>query len=392
MQELDLSVLAQSLSRLTGLPVRILRKDKEPQFFSKSLFPFDPFMRDYSAQARMDQAEGYLSTYSEPSYFFYVGIKVKGQLLVIGPDRLSLPSDGDRLTFALSVSKSEKETKDLLLALKTLPSMPVDVLIESLSLIAYTVTGSKPSAELELSALTPPEPAASASEGKTPAQEETMFIERRIHDFIRGGNESGLKEFMSHIPFVQGGTLAPSLSRQAKNMFVVTATLASRAAIEGGLDIGQALSLSDTYISQSEAMLSQKDILSLQYQMLLDYARRVALLHSEGKMTKLVQDVENLLLIHLEDPLSIEEMAESLALSRATLERRFRQESGTTIEKERTRIRLSETKRLLRETNQDLETIRRQLGYGSLTAFSLRFKKETGISPSSYRKQNLRLL
>ena len=50
---------------------------------------------------------------------------------------------------------------------------------------------------------------------------------------------------------------------------------ASRAAIKGGIDAEDALSLSDEYIRKCELMTGVDSIVNLQYHMVLDYTRRV---------------------------------------------------------------------------------------------------------------------
>ena len=73
--------------------------------------------------------------------------------------------------------------------------------------------------------------------------------------------------------------MAQDQLRQRKNLFIVTATLVSRAAIQGGMQVEDAFSLSDSYIRQCERMASPDRIANLQYRMLLDYTERVERLH-----------------------------------------------------------------------------------------------------------------
>lgn len=53
--------------------------------------------------------------------------------------------------------------------------------------------------------------------------------------------------------------------RQVKNLFIVAATLVSRAAIQGGLDTEEALSLSDAFIQRCELLGTPDRITNLQY-------------------------------------------------------------------------------------------------------------------------------
>ena len=88
---------------------------------------------------------------------------------------------------------------------------------------------------------------------------------------IEKGDVGALCEWLSHAPSVRGGVIANDGLRQFKNTFIVTATLASRAAIKGGMDAEDALSLSDDYIRKCELMSGVDSIVNLQYHMVLDY-------------------------------------------------------------------------------------------------------------------------
>jgi AraC family transcriptional regulator len=64
----------------------------------------------------------------------------------------------------------------------------------------------------------------------------------------------------------------------------------------------------------------------------------------------------------------------------------FTQTEGLTIEKYYIQHRIKKAKQLLSNTHFPLTEIAYQLGYSSLNYFSNQFKKETGLSPSTYKK------
>lgn len=79
----------------------------------------------------------------------------------------------------------------------------------------------------------------------------TYNQEQQILRLVRKGDVSALTKWMEAAPAIRGGALASEQLRQIKNTFIVTATLASRAAIHGGLSTEEAFSLSDAYIQRS---------------------------------------------------------------------------------------------------------------------------------------------
>ena len=75
--------------------------------------------------------------------------------------------------------------------------------------------------------------------------------------------------------------------------------LASCAAIQGGMQVDDAFTLSDSYIRQCELLSSPERIVNLQYRMLLDYAERVERLHRGKASSKLAADAANYVQHHL---------------------------------------------------------------------------------------------
>ena len=92
--------------------------------------------------------------------------------------------------------------------------------------------------------------------------------EQQILRLVRKGDVPALTKWMEAAPAIRGGALASEQLRQIKNTFIVTATLASRAAIQGGLSTEEAFSLSDAYIQRCEFLRTMDQITNLQYHVL----------------------------------------------------------------------------------------------------------------------------
>ncbi|BCY10608.1 GlxA family transcriptional regulator [Actinoplanes sp. L3-i22] len=72
-------------------------------------------------------------------------------------------------------------------------------------------------------------------------------------------------------------------------------------------------------------------------------------------------------------------------MSVRSLNRRFREQTGTTPLQWLLRARIRRAQHLLEATDQPVESIAGQVGFGSPTAFRDRFKRIVGTSPQSYR-------
>ncbi|MFE2507636.1 GlxA family transcriptional regulator [Streptomyces naganishii] len=84
--------------------------------------------------------------------------------------------------------------------------------------------------------------------------------------------------------------------------------------------------------------------------------------------------------------LALEEIAARAGMSTRTLNRRFREQTGTTPSRWLHRARVRRAQHLLETTPYPVERIAAQTGFGSPTAFRERFRRVVGTSPRAYRQ------
>jgi transcriptional regulator GlxA family with amidase domain len=84
--------------------------------------------------------------------------------------------------------------------------------------------------------------------------------------------------------------------------------------------------------------------------------------------------------------LTLEDIAAHAGMSTRTLNRRFREQTGTTPLQWLHRARVRRAQYLLETTAYPVERIAAQAGFGSPTAFRERFKRVVGTSPYAYRR------
>ncbi|MFF4710304.1 GlxA family transcriptional regulator [Streptomyces eurythermus] len=89
---------------------------------------------------------------------------------------------------------------------------------------------------------------------------------------------------------------------------------------------------------------------------------------------------------HCDRDLTLDEMASKAGMSTRTLNRRFRDQTGTTPLQWLHRARVRRAQYLLETTDHPVERIAAQTGFGSPTAFRERFRRVVGTSPQGYRK------
>jgi len=83
--------------------------------------------------------------------------------------------------------------------------------------------------------------------------------------------------------------------------------------------------------------------------------------------------------------ISVDQVAEEVAMSRRSLEKRFRESIGRTILEEIQLTRLERAKRLLLETTYPISKVAELAGFGSAGYFIQFFQKQVGKTPRKYR-------
>ena len=163
--------------------------------------------------------------------------------------------------------------------------------------------------------------------------------------------------------------------RQVKDTFIVSTTIFSRAAIEGNMDVKEALSLSDLYIQKMELMKNIDDITSLQMQMLNDYTGHVAKIKGNQNYSPFLIKLNKYIINHLSDAIKSEDLCLALYISKSSLFSKIKKETGMTLSEYILNIKINESKNLLKYTSKPIAVISAYLGFSSQSHFNNTFKK-----------------
>ena len=90
---------------------------------------------------------------------------------------------------------------------------------------------------------------------------------------------------------------------------------------------------------------------------------------------------------HSKKPIRVSEVVERVAMSRRSLEERFRKYRSRSIQEEIRRVRINRVIQMLVETNLPVSRIAMELNYPSIEHISRYFRKEKGTSPQAYRRK-----
>ncbi|MBQ6235829.1 MAG: helix-turn-helix domain-containing protein [Clostridia bacterium] len=394
MGKIDYVYLAKSIASLSGIPVRVFEGETELCRFFPVNLPKDPIALYRSEIMGISEHVGYFAT---PLFHCYGVLNAGKRKLVIGPTSQIMADNQKLKELAFRLDVPKEEVPAFLDGMNAIVRTPVETLLEMLCTINHFLNDGE---TVKISDITIHETElrqlkAGAEQRRTKRVYAEETVERQAHntlavenvlmDIVSRGDTAALKSWLTQASAVQSGTIAKDQLRQFQNVFIVTATLASRAAIRGGMREDDAFSLSDAYIQRVELLTSHEKILNLQFHMLLEYTEQIEQLHRGKHTTKLALDVANYVRHHLSEPVSVDAMAEELYLSRPYLSTKFKQETGLTLTDYILREKTEEAKRLLRWSDKSASAIAAYLGFSSHGHFIKVFKKYAGLTPQEYR-------
>ena len=381
----------QTLYNCIYLPIHYYADGQLQLVLPDTGFPFDLAAPHLDELVSREQAVTYLVT----KEFHYIGLvqnKKTGQIVLIVPV-ISIPPSPAAIRNIMKEYSISLEHKERLTELyQFMPQYSFhqfchflalfyqelfnDVIDIDAYLNVYTDTGSTSEASLHSAKI--------YDAKEMELFHNTYHYEQLYMDYIRSGNVEGLKAFFSNAFSLQTGKLADNTLRQEKNILIVSVTLATRCAIEGGLDIESAYQLSDVYIQESEKLQSTEALYQMQYNMLLDFTRRVAqaqLPHdTTSDISKCIQYIKQ----HTNQAISTSDVAAYVGKSRSYLSHCFKKELGFEMREFIMRCKLEEAKSLLTYTDKSLSEISSYLCFSSQADFQNVFNKKFGVTPNEY--------
>lgn len=396
MKSIDYDYISENMSELSRIPIRLYKDKTLVKFYTPIPFCIAPASL-YTEQ--LLAIEKNISYYITPFYEYYGIVRHNEYTFILGPtSQLPLTKSNAReMMFLLGIAEKDRENYQS--QLRSVTPMPLQLFLHLLCLLNFYLCGEKheaseimlfdSSSEVSLAELQNAEEQPGYYEdfnNYSPAHTSHDF-EKKMFAYIQNGDPEGLLEFFSHAAPGQAGKIGDTYLRQLKNIFIVSATLASRAAIEGGMPAEEALTLSDEYIRHSEKYTSPEPINNLQYNMILDYATQVQELNLGRNYSKAIRDTITYIRNHLTENVKIEELAGVAYLSRSQLSVRFHDETGMTITEYIRTQKIKKAQELLTSTNKTPIEISTYLGFSSQSHFQKVFKEVTGMTPKEYRQK-----
>lgn len=396
MKHIDYEYIAENISELSQIPVRIYKNNQLVKLFSPIPFFVDPITL-YIDKILADTKK--ISYYITPYYEYYGIVRHQNHTVVLGPtSQIPLSrTDAREMMFLLGIEGRRR--KHYLEMLRRITPMSLELFLHLLCMVNYYLSGEKRMVSDIL--LFESSGAISAPDLKKAELHSTNYdldlsntpehtsigFESQMLTAVRNGDVDHLLGLFAHVSPGRAGKVGDTYLRQLKNIFIASATLVSRAAIEGGLPAEAALTLSDNYILHCEKLVNPEQINNLQYHMVLDFATQVHELTHGKHYSKVIRNTITYIREHLTENIRIEELCTATYLSRSRLSTLFKEETGMTITEYTRMLKIKKAQEFLTQTDRTPLEISIYLGFSSQSYFQNVFKEVTGMTPGEYRRR-----
>lgn len=383
------------------VPLALFREGKQEQMISSLDKHLDVYREAALAVGPFVQAQGEsmrIFTLEDRGQYGLLRVEGDRQVALLGPVFSHPVTEKQVSAFARHNAISNRDWSLLYWFLAGIPRYSYIQFSNLMAFLHYALHGKAPARQpLEKLGETGEREAALARQAMRSLAEEqrheTYRVENMILAQVRAGDVEGLQRLLSTLGRVgnlREGKVADTPLRQAKNILLgLVALVGKTAAIPGGMDDEEAYDLIDLYSQECERAATIDAVKNLQYNMLLDFAQRVARERLPAHLSPEIAQCVRFLRAHPNGEVGIDEAAGFVGKSRAWLTRRFKEEMGQSLGEYLSYLRIQEAKRLLEYSDLSLKEIASTLGFSSQAYFQSFFKKSVGITPAKFRQGDI---
>lgn len=227
---------------------------------------------------------------------------------------------------------------------------------------------------------------------ETDNRHHTLNEDEYQYALVRVGDPRAAEEHVRILFSGLPGKVSEDPIRNIKYLTVASATLASRAAIEAGMDTERAYNISDLYIQKMDALQTMEELKALNEDMFLFYAKEVASLDKRSVYSKPITLCLDFIYNNLYRQISVEELAEESDLSPSYLSTLFKKEVGLSITAYIMEKKMEAARNMLKYSEYSYAEISSILAFSSQSHFIRAFKKHNGDTPRAYREKNYRIV
>lgn len=218
----------------------------------------------------------------------------------------------------------------------------------------------------------------------------TYREEEKLYRCIREGDVAYLEQHRDDIELPHP-IILEDVKKNEEYMAVTGISLAARAAVEGGISSKEAFLYNDLFLKKVASCRDIQAIHRVHSECYLQLARVVRdRKRKESAMNRHVEECKKAVITRRFEHISIDELAQGAGISKEYLQKLFKQYEGMPITEYITNKKLEVACNMLVFSDRKISEIADYLHFGSVSHFSLVFKRKLGQSPKEYRKERQR--
>lgn len=222
-------------------------------------------------------------------------------------------------------------------------------------------------------------------EHRTP-EEEFLF-----YHAVAGGDVETVRKNCMQEKFMETdgvGVLSRNPVLNLKYHFVITTAMVTRMCKQNGMEMEQAFRLSDFYIQKLDDIYTVQGVQSLHDEMVIDFAEKMKRILRKDTHSRHINACKDYIYTHIKERISVEELADFLGVSPGYLSRLFKKETGVSVSSYIREQKIQVAKNLLRFGDYSMIEIANRLSFSSQSHFIQQFKESVGMTPKKYRDEN----
>ncbi len=206
---------------------------------------------------------------------------------------------------------------------------------------------------------------------------------------LRDGDERAIEESVKMWESGQTGHIVDDPVKNMLYLCVASVTLATRFAIEGGMDSETAYSASDLYIRKFDRCRTVAELRAAHKDMFTFFTCKMSEIQRGSAMSKAVLQCIDYIRLHLHERITLKKLAEQTGLSPSYLSVLFARETGVPVSEYIMERRIETAKNMLAFSELSSAEIASTLAFSSQSHFSRAFREQAGMTPGEYRKRSM---
>ncbi len=208
--------------------------------------------------------------------------------------------------------------------------------------------------------------------------------------YLKNGDKRAITECRKMFQNAAEGQLSKENLRSWKYMFVSSATLCCRFAMDGGLASETSSHIFDRYIQRMDIATTKEEIFAIHDEMVEAYFERIVALNNANAYARPVLRAIDYVDRHLHCAIRLNDIAEEADVSPNYLSALFSKEMKMTISQYIRKRKIQAAESLLQYTDYKITEIAEYFDFSSVSHFIKVFKEETGTTPALYKQTMFR--